>query len=250
MNSRAICVLILIVCASCNRNETVRKSDLSGEWQFTYVQKARTAFGMNPSPPMFDLIEFKKDNSIHLVDSMRKREFNGKFTYEDGILEWEFSPEDMPKPIVHRVDCLWAEKRKSIILRLSEGETGSDLETEWVYFRPEYLLPNAKMIGKWMTSNDGESTDMIFQKDGTFLMNNNKIWGYYRLWPSRYGDALTTAIWIQGEGGFMLLYSYSIESDTLTLTPLTYNGPLKDNAISLSRATEPVSSVPSMPVPN
>lgn len=237
MRLRYLCLLTLFI-SGCTNFRPPSLETLNGEWRFAYVQKAKSLFGENPTPPSFDTIEFKKDGNIRLHDSLMNREFNGSYSLIGDKLTWTFSPPDMKNPVKHQLECFWTDYGCALALRAAKGSGGDPMETEWVYYRPEVFLSTDDIAGKWVTTIDGKNADMTFGKDGKYHINGKEIWGFYRLWPSKYGNVLTTVIWIQGEGGFMLLNLYKIEVDKLTLTPLIWSGPDKRGEKEWNRSKE------------
>ena len=235
--------LLAVLCFSgCATMAPPNADNLTGEWRFVYVQKAHTMFGQNPLPPSFDVLEFRIGGTIRLKDSVMHREFTGTYSLTGDKLSWVFTPPDLGKPVEHRLECSWGENGRSLVLRLAKGQNGDPMETEWVYYRPTRLLATNAIAGKWVVSHDGKSGDMTFGKDGQYFMEGRKIWGYYRLWSSRYGNVATSVIWVDGEGSFMLLNGYTIDGDKLSLIPLSQHGLEKGDKTVWTRAGEPAAS--------
>jgi len=239
MKYKGAIVLAGLLLGGCATLPPPTATDLSGEWRFAYAQKTLVMFGQDfTPPPSFDIIEFKDTGAVRLVNSLMRHEFTGNYTLDGNRLEWTFSPPDVKKPVEHRLECSWTENGRALVLRPSEDGEDSSTGTEWVFYKPRRFLPGDTITGKWVATVDGEKGDMTFERDGRYYMDGKKIWGYYRLWPSRYGNTLTTPIWIQGEGGFIVLYLYNLDGDKLTLTPLTPNGPEKKGKLMWSRSKE------------
>lgn len=232
MRRTCVCVLLLVVtgCATL----PLSRETLNGEWRFAYVQKWRSMFGENPTPPSFDTIEFKPGGNIRLKDTLMRREFAGSYSLDGDKLTWTFSPPDVKTPVVHRLECSWTSYGRGLMIRAAAGTD----ETEFVYCRSQRFLPAKDIAGTWVVAADGKSASMTFGKDGEYGMGSKDVWGYYRLWQSDKGNALTTVMWIQGEGGFLMIYLYRVHGDELTLTPLGGNGPNASRTMTLQRAPE------------
>jgi hypothetical protein len=211
---------------------------IEGEWRFVYMNKPLLMFGKDFSPPpAFDSIDFQTNGTVRLVNSMSHHDFLGTYQVDGDKVKWTFTPPNITNSIEHELIVSWAEQGKALVLRPAEDDQGIPVEAEWTYYRPERLFPVDPIVGKWITSSEGETTDMTFEQDGSFHMAGKKCWGYYRLWRSNHGNTLTTPIWIQGEGGFIINYLYMIESNTLTLTPLGHDGPHKQGITVWNKET-------------
>jgi hypothetical protein len=239
MMTRISAVLALALLCGCVTLPAPTAQDVRGEWRFVYAQKTLSMFGHDfIPPPSFDAIEFLDGGRIRLADSMRRREFAGDYTLVGNKLAWSFSPPDVKEPIKHQLDCSWTENGQALMLRLAKDVDNESSQVEWVYYKSNRFLSNSAIAGKWVAKAGDGTADMTFEKDGRYYMDGRKVWGYYRLWQSRYGSTLTTPIWIQEEGAFVVLYLYHIDADSLTLTPLTPSGPEKKGRTVFKRMTE------------
>jgi len=196
---------------------------IHGQWHFAHVRKAQSLFGQLPPPPQFDTISFAQPNKINLKASLEKWSFDGTFLLSGNDLSYEFHPPDVKEPVRHKLKCALVDQGNSLIL--------THEQTEMVYYRPDRFYPN-EIAGNWITKAEGKSEIMLLGKDGSYLMVQSNVIGHYRLWPSRYGKAMTAVVFIPGHGGYLMIWKWEQKADRLTLTPISWKGPVPEGAVT------------------
>lgn len=190
--------------------------NIAGKWYFAHIRKAQSLFGEMPPPPQFDEIDFLIPNTIKLKSSLQKWEFEGTYTLSGNNLSYSFHPANVKEPVKHDMECSLTDLGRTLILTYEQ--------TEFVYYRPVQFYPN-EIAGTWITEAKGKSEILRLGKEGSFFMEKSKIAGHYRLWQSRYGNAMTGIVFIPGHGGFLMIWNYEKENGNLKLTPMGWNGP-------------------------
>lgn len=196
---------------------------INGEWYFAHFRQVQSVFGEFPAPPQFDSIMFTQPNIINISDSLGKMSFDGTYMLSGHDLSYEFHPPDINKPIKHNLKCSLEENGETLILTYEQNEL--------VYYRPERFYPN-EIVGEWVVEADEQSEIMRLGEDGSYLMVKSNVIGNYRLWPSRFGKVMTAIVFIPGHGGYLMIWKYEQKDDLLTLTPISFNGPIPENAVT------------------
>ena len=207
-----------------------------GEWLFVYTgTQLWISSGDYSPPPSFDIIEFRTDGTVHLVNSMWEENFTGTYELIGNRIRWTFTPPNATEPVEHELVYTWSERGRTLTLRPAQAEHGEPTDIEWTYYRPGRLAPADEIVGRWSSTVENEEVHMTFEPDGRFLMDDGTYSGYYRLWLSRHGPTLTTPVWIPGAGGFIINQLYAIDADELVLTPIGQDGPIKDETMFWKR---------------
>ena len=216
-------LLIFVACllSGCSSLTPTSKS-LQGEWCFAYVQKAQSMFGEMPPPPRFDSIRFSREKKINLKDSLTKKEFEGTFDLTENDLEYSFQPPELNEPVRHKLVFSLLDKGEVLVLTHDQ--------TEMVYYRADRFYPNS-LAGEWVTTKGDQTETMKLGEDGSYQMVESQVLGHYRLWPSRYGMAMTASMFIPDHGTYMIIWMVQRQGKRVTLTPVSYDGPMKDAAI-------------------
>lgn len=199
---------------------TLTADSLRGTWHFAYTQKGPGMFGMMPPPPQFDAYTFIAPDKIAIQSTLSNWHFTGTYTLAGTSLTYRFKPLDVAKPVEHSVHIALADNGESLLVSFNDMEL--------VYYRPGRFYPN-DIAGHWQIQKDGITETLHLTADGRYELEKSNIVGHYRLWPSRYGRAMTAIVEIPGEGGFMLLWQYEKSKDGLTMTPISTQG-LKTSA--------------------
>jgi hypothetical protein len=178
-------------------------------------------FGELPPPPRFDSICFSGENEITIKDSFGKQKFDGTYSITANQLEYSFHPSDVEKPIIHKLPCSLSEKGRDLILTYDQSEM--------VYYRAEYFYPNS-IAGEWTAISGDQSETMKLGEDGSYELIQGQIWGFYRLWPSHFGMAMTVSSFIPGHGQYMMIWQVKQQGKRIVLTPITPSGLMNDAA--------------------
>lgn len=197
--------------------------DLNGEWYFVDIRNA--SFPPDAmTPPLFDSVEIQPPDTIVLHDSLRKRTFQGTYTLHEGVLQWTFQPEDTPTPVEHAVHFS-SRADGSLFLRGAAAKHSQEASVDWVFVRPDRLLPNSTVSGDWIIpSKSGDpSRHWILRPDGMLghepsESEQNSFWGIYRVWHNANEITVTTLMWVQGEGAFTMFQRVEPRGDTMEVT--------------------------------
>lgn len=211
--------MLLGSCATAPINPTA----IRGQWQFAYVRQAKTAFGQFPAPPQFDAITFMPPTQIEVHSSTRQASFDGTYTLAGNQLVYEFQPPGVKKPIRHTLTCMLSNHGNALLL--------THENTEMVYYRPQRFYANT-IAGEWTVTAKDKTETMQLGKDGSYRLVESQVVGHYRLWPSRYGKAMTTLVTVPGQGGHLWIWKYERQGNRLTMTPISWNGPLKKGTVT------------------
>lgn len=196
---------------------------IEGRWHFAYVRKAPTVSGEFPAPPTFDSITFTPPFKIELQSRLSGFDFSGSYRLRDDRLSYQFHPPESDAPIRQEVAYSLLDQDRTLVL--------IDDKTEFVYYRPEKFQAFA-IAGNWTLEVDGETETMQLRADGSFRLLQRSITGHYRLWPSRFGNAMTAVVDIPGQGGRFMIYRYHLENDRLDLTPITWEGLVNESTFT------------------
>lgn len=190
------------------------KSMFQGTWVFVAVERAP----FSPPPPRFDVMEFKDGHNLRLHMTPARADLDATYTLAQGRLTFSFRPPDADAPVINRVKYRFTGAGNSVLME-AEG-LGSGVE--YLYLRETKLLPNT-IAGTYRFADKGTTSTATLAPDGTLDIQPEKVAGYYRLWKSPVGEALTWAIFLPDEGFMALTYRMNTDGGDLLLAPV-YNG--------------------------
>ncbi len=202
--------------------------DIIGSWSFVYFKKYRSLAGKNPPPPKFDLIEFGKPDVIRLISKIYGTDSTGKYKVSGDVISFSLDLPGNENSMAYNFRCSLANTGKAMIL-----ESGG---IEIVYFR-SYRMLEKDIAGKWISENKGTKKYMVLKMDGSCEIDSGKATGYYRIWPSRHGNAITASLREPGFGYIISIWKYEKNGEKLILTAIDKNGKLTKPAIVWKKET-------------
>ncbi len=185
--------------------------EILGQWRFVYFKKYYHLEGQLPAPPVFDAVDLTEPDIIIMKSRLNGREEKGSFVVTFGLLKYEFRPGGSPQPVTQKSACFLANHGKAMILTTETAEL--------VFFRADRIFENS-IHGTWRTQENGVIKTMILSEDGEYRMAESAAAGHYRLWPSRFGNAMTVIYQQPPYGAFMAIFLYQLDRDVLTLVPI------------------------------
>jgi len=191
---------------------------LAGTWYFAYIQKSQ-AVSFAGAPPRFDIITIGPRCRLKLQSTMEGMDVRGTFRLDNDTITFINKLPDWKKPV--EIPSKWSLKDSGTCLVLSQNYT------ELVYYKKARLL-DSTVAGTWSVSGGGSTETMELAGDGSLLLLQGRFKGFYRLWQSAWGSAMTTNIFMPGYGAFSRVLLYERNGTSLSLTPVGKSGPEKD----------------------
>lgn len=204
-----------------SENAKLDANSIEGTWYYADVRKAYIPV----APTKFDIMEFRKEGGIKLTATLEKRTFDGTYTLVGNDLTLSFQVPEKPSPVELKVKLDSTYDGRALITIIQGNEM--------VFYRSSTFL-SEDITGNWVTQGEGQKQTMILGKDGSYLLKEANVFGYYRLWESKHGKTMTTVMYIQGEGGYTLFSLYERKTDRLILIPQSENGFQKEKAVTFT----------------
>src|ERR1043166_7781533 len=166
-------------------------ASIRGVWYFAEVRI--TNLLLPPSPPTFDIMEFRDGDDVRLTDTLHKQTFDGKFHLAEDNLTLKFQTPNKVEPVELTMKIGLLYNRRGLLVTIAKEER--------VFYRRDVFV-DEDIAGNWLGSNGVEKVTMVLGKDGSYRLTEGGVSGFYRLWKSGAGPMMTTVVWIQGEGAF------------------------------------------------
>jgi hypothetical protein len=222
---------LVLVGTGCVTPHPLGINQLAGEWRFAYAAGAVPLGGA--SPPSFDIVTFNRNGMVSLQNTLLNHQFVVPYQLAGNRLSWAFTPPDAKEPIQHVLLCGWTEHGDAMVLRPAP-EANPGLSAEWVFFRADRFLPIETVTGRWQFRGDRPAV-INLDANGLYQIEDTGVWGYYRLWKSIYGTTLTTVMWVQEHGAYVVVQTCERKEEKLILATVGGDGPIAETRVTLHR---------------
>lgn len=187
-----------------------------------------------PPAPRFDVLDFQDDQLLHLRSTIHNDDFLATYTLQGKELAYQFQPLDIPRSVNDRVEYRFLPYKSGIIL--------TDGDTELMYYRPWQILPN-DIAGVYKAEGDATTEILYLHDDGSFRMENSKVFGQYRLWRHfPQGRLMTMMTFLPEEGWASFTYRLRKSRVGFAQSPLVGGKILKEGTMTwrlLKQGTAP-----------